>query len=143
VGLRIGATLAAAELARGEAVDDLVLWDPCATGKAFLREQRALWAFLRDQATEWGILREGEVWGSAAAADDGSFEAPGVMFSAATVEELEPLAIAPGGRSLASRELLLARRGASWRVAWRSGPRSRTSNGQRSVGKRPSSTSAH
>ena len=111
VGLRIGATLAAAELARGEAVDDLVLWDPCATGKAFLREQRALWAFLRDQATEWGILREGEVWGSAAAADDGSFEAPGVMFSAATVEELEPLAIAPGGRSLASRELLLARAG--------------------------------
>ena len=41
VGLRLGATLAAAELAHGGGVDDLVLWDPCAKGKAFLREQRA------------------------------------------------------------------------------------------------------
>ena len=35
VGLRLGATLAASELGRGGEVDDLVLWDPCPTGKAF------------------------------------------------------------------------------------------------------------
>jgi esterase/lipase len=109
VGLRLGATLAAAELDRGEGVDDLVLWDPCASGRAFLREQRALWAFLRDQATEWGILGEDELWGSGEVSEDGSFEAPGTMFSAPTVAALEALAIA--GDDLASRELVLARRG--------------------------------
>lgn len=111
VGLRLGATLAAAELARGGGVDDLVLWDPCATGKAFLREQRALWAFLRSQAIEWGVLREDQVWGSGDVVDAKSFEAPGVMFSASTVEDLEPLAIAPTDRDLASRELVLTREG--------------------------------
>jgi hypothetical protein len=109
VGLRLGTTLAAAELDRGGGVDDLVLWDPCATGRAYLREQRALWAFLRDQATEWGILGEDEAWGSGEVGEDGSLEAPGTMFSAATVSALEALAIAGGG--LASRELVLARQG--------------------------------
>jgi len=111
VGLRLGATLAAAELADGGGVDDLVLWDPCASGRKFLREQRALWAFLRDQATEWGTLREGEVWGSGGESTDASLEAPGILFSAGTVAELEPVAIAGGDRSLASRELLLTREG--------------------------------
>ena len=111
VGLRLGATLAASELASGGEVDDLVLWDPCPTGKAFLREQRALWAFLRSQAIEWGILHEGQEWGSGDASDVGSFEAPGAMFSAQTVQELEPLAIAPADRSLAGRELILTRKG--------------------------------
>jgi alpha-beta hydrolase superfamily lysophospholipase len=109
VGLRIGATLAAAELARGGPVDDLVLWDPCVTGRGFLREQRALWAFLRDQATEWGLLGEGEVWGSGTGATDGSTEGPGVVFSAETVSALEPLGMGPSDRSWASRELVLAR----------------------------------
>jgi pimeloyl-ACP methyl ester carboxylesterase len=110
VGMRIGATLAA-EVAGDGGVDDLVLWDPCATGKAFLREQRALWSFLRDQATEWGTLREGEVWGSGEAIGDGSVEAPGVLFSANTTSDLERLAAAPSGQALASRELLLFRKG--------------------------------
>ena len=111
IGLRIGATLAAAELDRGGGVDDLVLWDPCATGRAYLREQRALWAFLRDQATEWGRLGEGETWGSGGSSDDGALEAPGILFTTATVSQLEPLTIAPSDRSLASRELLLSRQG--------------------------------
>lgn len=111
VGLRIGATLAAAAIADDGEVDDLVLWDPCPTGKAFLREQRALWAFLRSQAVEWGILREDQVWGSGDALDVGSFEAPGVMFSAPTTLELEPLAVAPADQSLAGRELVLTRKG--------------------------------
>jgi dienelactone hydrolase len=111
VGLRVGATLAAAELARGGAVDDFVLWDPQATGRAYLREQRAFWAFLRDQASEWGLLAEGEVWGSGVAVKDGTMEGPGVVFSPETVAALEPLAIGPSDQSLASRELVLARRG--------------------------------
>ena len=61
VGLRLGATLAAAELARGGPVDDLVLWDPCATGRAFLREQRAMAAFRREMAGRVGAMPEGEV----------------------------------------------------------------------------------
>lgn len=111
VGLRVGATLAAAELGGGDGVDDLVLWDPCATGKAFLREQRALWAFLRSQAIEWGLLGEDQVWGVEGAVDEESFEAPGLMFSASTVQELEPVAIAPSDRDLAHRELILTREG--------------------------------
>ena len=60
VGLRLGATLAAAELARGGPVDDLVLWDPCATGRSFLREQIAFAAFRRQLAVEWGSRAEGQ-----------------------------------------------------------------------------------
>ena len=111
VGLRIGATLAAAELAGSADVDDVVLWDPCATGKAFLREQRALWAFRREQAVQWGHLSEGESWGSGEAKDDGSFEAPGAMFSAQTVSDLQTLAIIPSSSGLATRELVLTREG--------------------------------
>ncbi len=107
VGLRLGATLAAAELARGGGVDDLVLWDPCATGKAFLREQRALSALRRDPPIESGSRGVG----SGGTDEGGSVQGPGVVFSAATVSDLEPLASAPSDRSLASRELLLSRQG--------------------------------
>lgn len=112
VGLRIGATIAAAELTEPAGVDDLVLWDPCASGKAFLREQRALWAFRREQAIQWGILNEGDSWGSEEARDDdGSFEAPGAMFSAQTVSDLQTLAISSSNAGLASRTLVLTREG--------------------------------
>ena len=46
VGLRMGATLLAETFGSGPAaIDDLVLWDSCASGRSFLREQSALWAF--------------------------------------------------------------------------------------------------
>jgi alpha-beta hydrolase superfamily lysophospholipase len=111
VGLRLGATLAAAELARGGPVDDLVLWDPCATGRAFLREQTAFAAFRRSLAVEWGVQREGEALGAPKAVEEGSVEAPGAMFSAATVADLKPLSIGQGDQPLASRELVLLRNG--------------------------------
>jgi alpha-beta hydrolase superfamily lysophospholipase len=110
VGLRLGATLAAAELAQAGGADDLVMWDPCAAGSGFLREQRALWAFRRSQALEWGTLREGESWGSGEVTNDGSLEAPGALYSASTVAELQGIAVAPEDR-LASRELVLNRDG--------------------------------
>jgi hypothetical protein len=109
VGLRLGATLAAAELARGGPIDDLVLWDPCPTGKAYLREQRALYAFRRQMAVEWGIATKEEAESGGAVNDEGLVEAPGAVFSAATVAALEPVAISGGDRALASRELVLGR----------------------------------
>jgi alpha-beta hydrolase superfamily lysophospholipase len=39
IGMRMGATLAAAALRDGVAVDGLVLWDPCESSDSFLREQ--------------------------------------------------------------------------------------------------------
>ena len=111
VGLRLGATLAAAELARGGPVDDFVMWDPCATGRAFVREQIALAAFRSDGSAGERSPGEGEIPGSAEAGADGSLEPPGAVFSAATVSELGPIAISGSDQSLASRELVLARKG--------------------------------
>jgi dienelactone hydrolase len=113
VGLRLGATLAAAELSRGGPVDDFVMWDPCATGRAFLREQSALSAFRRDLAVEWGVMKKGESPAAPKAREEGSIEAPGAAFSAATVSDLKPLAILRTDQKLGSRELVLARKGRS------------------------------
>ena len=41
VGMRLGANFAGAQLA-STPLDAVVLWDPCASGRSFLREQRAL-----------------------------------------------------------------------------------------------------
>jgi hypothetical protein len=113
VGLRVGATLAAAELTRGGPVDDFVLWDPCASGRTFLREQTALSIFRRKQAVDWGDQHAGESLGSPAPIEEGSLEAPGAMFSAATVADLTPVAISGTDLGLATRELVLGRRGRS------------------------------
>ena len=118
VGLRLGATLAAAELARGGPVDDVVLWDPSATGRAFLREQSALSAFRRDLAVQWGVLGKNETVDVPKALEEGSIEAPGVAFSAATVSDLKSLAI-PTDQTLAARELILGRKGRSLERATR------------------------
>jgi hypothetical protein len=113
VGLRIGATLAAAELARGGPVDDFVLWDACASGRAFLREQTALSAFRNDKAAEWRAQEGGTSPSSPEGIEEGSVEGPGAMFSAATVSDLTPIAIGGTDQDLATRELVLGRRGRS------------------------------
>ncbi len=96
VGLRMGATLLAESFGSGPAVvDDLVLWDPCASGRSFLREQSALWAFALG----------GE------AAGDGSVETPGLVYDEDTVAGMTPLAIANGDGPLAGRVLVLTRAG--------------------------------
>jgi hypothetical protein len=111
VGLRLGATLAAAELARGGPVDDLVLWDPCATGRAFLREQVAFAAFRRRLAVEWGVESKAKLREPRPTPEDGLVEAPGAVFSGATAADLGPLAVAWSEHSPASRELVLTREG--------------------------------
>ena len=43
VGLRVGALLAAHAVARCQPIAQLVLWDPCVSGKSYLREQTRLY----------------------------------------------------------------------------------------------------
>ena len=43
VGLRMGALLAAHAVTRCEPISQLVLWDPCVSGRAYLREQTRLY----------------------------------------------------------------------------------------------------
>ncbi len=95
-GMRIGALLAAEAAARDGAVDQLVLWDPAASGKAFVSEQRALAAL---------------TFGAPPTRDDGSLETPGMLLSAETVAGLRALDVAPTGPPLAARALVLTRKG--------------------------------
>jgi alpha-beta hydrolase superfamily lysophospholipase len=98
VGLRMGATLAAEIVGSGPAtVDDLVLWDPCASGRSFLREQSALWKFAQ----------------GAESASDGSIETPGLVYSKDTVTDLSECVIANGDGPMAERVLVLMRSGRS------------------------------
>jgi alpha-beta hydrolase superfamily lysophospholipase len=94
VGMRVGATLVAEKFGSGPAaIDDLVLWDPCATGRAFIREQGALASIIL------GVLPN----------DDGSVETPGLVYEKETVADLSALAIAQGDGPLADGVLLLTR----------------------------------
>ena len=99
VGMRLGATLAAAALAddgadpAGTPVDGLVLWDPCASGRSYLRAQRALHVFSLDDG----------------ATDDGSVEAPGMVFGPETVAALGELNLETMEGKLAGRVLVLRR----------------------------------
>jgi alpha-beta hydrolase superfamily lysophospholipase len=96
VGLRMGATLAAEVFGTGAAlVDDLVLWDPCASGRSFLREQSALWRFAQ----------------GAESSGDGSIETPGLVYRKDTVDSLSECAIANGKGPMAERVLVLMRSG--------------------------------
>ena len=92
IGMRIGATFAAAA-ARRHSVDALVLWDPCVSGRTFLREQRALWSF---------SLGGGQP-------EDGGIEAPGTMYYKETVDDLSALAIGGTAEELPPRILALCR----------------------------------
>lgn len=93
VGMRFGATLAGL-VAEEEPVDSLVLWDPVVSGGAYLAEQRALSLFS-------STIRN--------AKKDGSVEAPGMIFSAATARELRSLDLARTTGPLARRVLVLTR----------------------------------
>jgi alpha-beta hydrolase superfamily lysophospholipase len=94
IGLRAGATLAAEIFGSGPAsIDDLVLWDPCASGRAFIREQGALWSI---------------VLGGRANAD-GSIETPGLVYEKETVADFSGVAIANRDGPLAGGVLLLNR----------------------------------
>ena len=78
VGLRLGALLAANALERCSTVSSLVLWDPCGSGRDYLREQRAF---------------AGLSLGHDEADASGAVEGVGVTFSAATAQTLGSLTL--------------------------------------------------
>jgi alpha-beta hydrolase superfamily lysophospholipase len=104
VGMRLGATLAAtlaATPATGSATREppfssLVLWDPCLSGRTFLREGEALYGF-------------GE--NASVAPEDGLRHTPGFQYDAATASAMRGLDLGrlPVERPLAERVLLLTR----------------------------------
>jgi len=91
VGLRLGATLAADELG-GDPVDAVVLWDPCPTGRSFMRQQ----SMLRK------LIERGHI------IDDGTVEGPGLVLYPETVADLGNLKLGEHGQ-IAKRVLLLTR----------------------------------
>lgn len=75
VGLRIGATIAAAALPQCPSTSSLVLWDPYGSGREYLREQVALHRMsLSDDSP-----------------DDGSVHGAGIVFTPGTVAALQSL----------------------------------------------------
>ena len=95
VGMRLGATLAAGQAAAATPFASLVCWDPCLSGRTFLREGEALYGF--GEAVD--------------APDDGLRHTPGFQYDADTAKAMRGLDLGklPIGRPLADRLLLLTR----------------------------------
>ncbi len=89
VGIRMGGLFAAHEAARRGGVDVLALWDPCISGKAFLREQRFLRTLSGDRERQ-----------------DDAVEAPGLRFEPETVKAFGDFDLGRDG-VLARRTLVL------------------------------------
>jgi alpha-beta hydrolase superfamily lysophospholipase len=97
VGMRLGATLAAVRSATADApFSSLVLWDPCLSGRTFLREGEALYGF-----GETGL----------AVPDDGLRHTPGFQYDADTAKAMRSVDLGkiPTDRRVADRVLLLTR----------------------------------
>ncbi|MGH9102597.1 MAG: serine aminopeptidase domain-containing protein, partial [Acidimicrobiales bacterium] len=99
VGMRMGATLAAAAAARWP-LDALVLWDACPSGRSFVRQQKAMWGVLVDQAPEGVALGAGS-----------AVETPGLPWEAGDPPDLSDLDLARLDGPLAARLLVLSRPG--------------------------------
>jgi alpha-beta hydrolase superfamily lysophospholipase len=95
VGMRLGATLAAGQAAAATPFTSLVCWDPCLSGRTFLREGEALYGF--GEAVD--------------APDDGLRHTPGFQYDADTAKAMRGLDLGklPAERPLADRLLLLTR----------------------------------
>jgi alpha-beta hydrolase superfamily lysophospholipase len=93
VGTRMGALLAAEAVRRGTEVDGLVQWDPCPSGRDFLRIERTL------LATGYGATQLG----------DGSISGPAFTYSPETVQGLSALRLSPPGTPTTLPTLVLAR----------------------------------
>ena len=80
VGLRMGGTLAGYAASQDDAVAALVLWDPCVSGKSFLREQQALKAAAIGEPPDEGVKLPVD-----------SVEILGAVFDASARADLESL----------------------------------------------------
>ncbi|MBK0392181.1 alpha/beta fold hydrolase [Ramlibacter algicola] len=85
LGIRLGATFALEAAAREGGVDSLLLWAPCASGKAFVREMRA--AGVQD--------------------DEGMLHAMGERYTAPTLVELQALDPAKAATTAPARRALV------------------------------------
>jgi alpha-beta hydrolase superfamily lysophospholipase len=96
VGMRLGATLAASHAAASTPFSSLACWDPCVSGRTFLREGEALYGF-----GERGVELP----------DDGLRHTPGFQYDAQTAGDLRRLDLGKLAvdRRLADRVLLLTR----------------------------------
>jgi hypothetical protein len=97
-GMRSGALLADAAAESDGSIDALVLIDPIQSGRSFVSEQRAV------AAMSLGVQEK---------RDDGSVEAPGVVYDRQTVEDLKKLRIGSGSGPSAREVFVLTRRGTS------------------------------
>lgn len=95
-GVRIGATLATKVASEHGGVDSLVLWAPCASGRAFTRELRAA-----------GTLRAHAPRAGEAGGDD--LETMGTLYTAQTLQDLQALDAKPSTPAPARRALFIAR----------------------------------
>jgi alpha-beta hydrolase superfamily lysophospholipase len=111
VGMRLGATLLAS--VAGECgLDALVLWDPCDSGRSYLREQQALRSVhLGDKALHSTPSSQGDGAETSRvdAGEPGSIEVLSELYAAKTVEELSQLSIRSAEGDLAPRVLVLIR----------------------------------
>src|SRR4051794_30983439 len=96
VGMRLGATLAGCQAAASTPFASLVCWDPCLSGRTFLREGEALYGF-----GETGLETP----------DDGWRHTPGFQYDAETARAMRSLDLGklPADRPLGDRVLLLTR----------------------------------
>lgn len=92
VGLRLGATLATLTAARTP-VDCLILWNPCVSGRRYVREMHALTQAARPGMT--AVL--------------GKAEAAGFLMSAQTQQQLNELKLLEQSAQVAGRALVVAR----------------------------------
>ena len=93
VGLRLGATLLAETLRGDVTTSAAVLWDPCISGRAFLREQQLLLRVL-----------SGEV-----IPEDGYRYGPGVTFTESTAAALATISLKDALGDIAEPTLLITR----------------------------------
>ncbi|MGA3220124.1 MAG: hypothetical protein ABSE77_13780, partial [Acidimicrobiales bacterium] len=101
VGMRLGATLAAWASAE-RAVDGLVLWDPCDSGRSYLREEALLRSvYLGDQGLD--------IPPAGAGAEAGAAEVLGTVYDAATVQAMAKLALESCPKPPARQVLALLR----------------------------------
>ncbi len=94
LGMRMGALLAIEAAARSGGVAALVLWDPCTSGRQFLREQRAL--------LQLTLSRQ-----NAPTVGDGDL--PSLRFDPTTVTDLARLRLGSVGMPVAERVMVLSR----------------------------------
>lgn len=99
LGMRMGALLAAVAAARLGDVASLVLWDPCTSGRAFVREHQFLQRISSDPA--------------ATSRRDGGIELPGFVFRQDTVRDLSDLQVPAPTGTPPGRILVLTRAGPS------------------------------